>query len=219
MALGVVALAACERGSDALPADDTRTAMAGTAAVEPAAVPASVPAARAAPVRVDSIHPPEEQLRRFREGLPVTATLTGGSESVEALAGRFLAAVASGDTAELGRMALSRAEFAHLYYPSSPFSRPPMRQDPALTWFLVQQNSAKGLTRVLRRFGPDGSPPAALERVLCERSPASEGENRLRTECALVVRWPDGRAEAVRWFGSILEREGVFKLVSYANDL
>ena len=193
--------------------------MVGTAAVEPAAVPVHAPGPPTAPARVDSIHPPEEQLRRFREGLPVARTLTGGSESVEALAGRFLAAVARRDTAELGRMALSRAEFAYVYYPASPFSRPPMRQDPELTWFLIQQNSAKGLTRVLRRFGPDGSPPAALERVWCAEGPEAQGENRLRTRCALVVRWPDGRAEAVRWFGSILERNGAFKLVSYANDL
>jgi hypothetical protein len=56
---------------------------------------------------VGSAFAPEEQLRRFTEGVEVPTELAGGSTST------------------------------------------PMRQDPALVWFQIQQNSEKGIVRAL----------------------------------------------------------------------
>ncbi len=197
LALAAPALAGCE------PAPDAQ-------AIEPGPTPAAT--------HVDSIFPPEEQMRRFREGLTPVDSLAGGSPDLESLGSRFATAVLAADTAELGRMVLSRSEFAYLYFPTSPFSRPPMRQDPAVTWFLIQQNSVKGITRVLRRFG--GEADAFTYRgIECPEPADVQGDNRIRSGCVLRVRWPDGTEERVGWFGSIIERDGRFKLMSYSNDL
>lgn len=50
------------------------------------------------------------------------------------------------------------------------------------------------------------------------KSPA-EGENRLWSECRVRRVSPAGDTVHQRIFGSILEREGGFKFVSYRNDL
>ena len=74
---------------------------------------------------MDSLLPPEEALRRFREGLPVVAGLAGGAPSRDSLVRLFVGAVGRRDAALVNRLIVSRAEFAHLYYPSSPLREPP----------------------------------------------------------------------------------------------
>lgn len=220
----VVALGplACERTSAA--PGEARAAVAApgpdvdTAAGDAGDRAAARAPARRVPTHIDSIFTPEEQLRRFREGLPAADALSGASGDLQGLGERFAAAVLAADTADLRRMEVSRAEFAYLYFPFSRFARPPMRQDPALTWFLIRQNGEKGITRVLRRFG--GRPDAFEYRGLeCPEPPEIEGANRLHRGCRLRIRWPDGAEESVVWFGSVLERDARFKLVSFANDL
>jgi hypothetical protein len=124
---------------------------------------------------------------------------------------RFVRAVEKQDTAELRALLLSRAEFAYLYFPTSRFSRPPLRTDPALLWFQMQVNGEKGIVRLLRR---KGGTDAGFRGHECEDTPVVEGENRLWEKC--TVRVADG---ADRWFGSVIERGGRYKIVSYANGL
>jgi hypothetical protein len=171
----------------------------------------------AAPSHSDSIFPMDEHIRRFRAGLrDQPATLVGGAASRAELVERFVRAVESHDTASLRTMVLSRAEFAYLYYPTSRSSRPPMQQSPALVWFQIQQNSEKGIVRALRRHG--GRPLGYVTHE-CEPQPTREGENVLWEVCSLERVLPSGDRSSGRWFGSIIERNGHFKFISYANDL
>ena len=55
------------------------------------------------------------------------------------------------DTADLRHMTMTRAEFAHLYYPGSVYTRRPTRQEADLVWFLHIQDSEKGVSRALAR--------------------------------------------------------------------
>jgi hypothetical protein len=128
---------------------------------------------------------------------------------------RFVRAVELRDTADVRAMLLSRAEFAYLYYPHSPFTRVPHRQVAGLVWFLTRANSAKGITRVFDRLG---ARPLSLRGHRCDSPPRRQGPNLLWESC--VVRLGDGSqpAREVRLFGSILERDGQLKFVSYAND-
>jgi len=192
------------------------TALLALAACAPDA-PAAPPAAHssAPPAVVDSILPPEEAMRRFRAGLAEVDSLSGGASSRGELVRRFVRAVEKQDTAELRTLLLNRAEFAYLYFPGSRFSRPPLRTDPALLWFQMQMNSEKGIVRLLRR---KGGTDAGLRGHECEDAPVVEGENRLWEKC--TVRVTEGGVErADRWFGSVIERGGRYKLVSYANGL
>jgi hypothetical protein len=163
---------------------------------------------------VDSILPVEEELRRFRDGLgPVPAAFEGGATSRQELVRRFFRALAAADTVALERMRLTRAEFAWLVYPSSPYTHPPYRQSPAFVWMQLDHESGIGLRRLLGR--------AREYRYLshrCAPEPEIEGRNRLWRQCrARAVRAP-GDTVDTRLFGVVVERDGRFKFASYESD-
>lgn len=189
----------------------------GDAEAHAATLPPPAAVAPAAPVPgtyVDSILPPEEEMRRFREGLAEPAALAGGARSRDALVRAFVRAVEGEDTAAVRRMIVSRAEFAYLYYPSTGFVRPPRRMSPALLWFLMTQDSEKGIGRLFERRG--GSTLGYL-RTHCDPAPRVEGRNRLWEHCAVTLR-REGVTKTERLFGTILERDGRFKFLSYKNE-
>jgi hypothetical protein len=164
---------------------------------------------------VDSAIPIEVALERFRRDLPRPAGLTGGSKSREELVRGFVAALEASDTAALRDMVLRKDEFAWLYYPSSPLSRPPYELPPDLLWFQMQGQSERGASLLLSdRAG------AALgyagHHCASERS---EGENRIYGHCVLRRVTAAGDTLGERLFGLVLERDGAFKFVSYANKL
>ena len=164
---------------------------------------------------VDSIFPLDEALRRFRIGIPEVAMLGGTAPSRDALIDQFVSALESRDTAAFRQMVLSRAEFAWLYYPTSTFSREPFYQMPQLTWFLNIQDSEKGLTRVMERFGGAKLKFSAYESPDTART---DGGLSFWDRC-LVDFVHKGTARRLRLFGSIVELGGRYKFYSYANDL
>ena len=169
-------------------------------------------------VHIDSVFPIEEEIRRFRADLPgAPAGLeAGASTSRDALVARFVKAIETLDTAAVREMVMSRAEFAYLYYPFTRFAKPPQELSPALVWFQIRQNSEKGIGRAFRTFGGRGLGFAGYR---CPEPPAIEEVNRLWEGCVLRLRGPDGSESETRLFGTILERDGRFKFLSYANDL
>ena len=186
---------------------------AGSAAAG-AAVGDSV-AAGDAPARDEMDARLDSALRRFQAGLPVPAALEGGEPSRDALVRRFVRAIEAADTADLRRMMMTRAEFAHLYYPGSAYTRRPSRQEADLVWFLHIQNSEKGVSRALARYGTE---PLGFLDYACDPTPVREGANTLWHGCAMRLA-PRGDTLRLRLFGPILERDGRFKVYSFANDL
>jgi hypothetical protein len=163
---------------------------------------------------VDSSMTLDEALRRFRVGLAPVEHLSGGAETREALVRRFVRALEHRDTAAVRAMALSRSEFAYLYYPHSPFTREPHKQMVGLVWFFTQRNSSKGITRAFDRLGGQ---ELAYRGHRCDARPRRQGSNLVWQDC--VVRLADGdQTDELRLFGSIVERDGRLKFVSYAND-
>lgn len=144
---------------------------------------------------------------------PATA-LQGGERSIEALVERWVGAVASHDTATVRRLLLNRSEFAYLYYSTSPFSRRPYYQPPELVWFQFQTNGEKGIVRVLQRLG--GTDLRYLG-VNCPGRPLVQGANRVWAHC-VVRRIMQRDTLTQELFGGIIERDGQFKFISYANQ-
>jgi hypothetical protein len=199
------------------------TVSAGCREREAQATPAtqSAPATQSTPPAppgyvVDSALSPDESLRRFRAGLPDVRHLDAGApRSRDSLMARFGRALSRRDSAVLGALRLSRGEFAALYYPESQYTRPPHLMPPDVLWLLMQSRSERGERRLLDRLG--GS--FHLVGLDCERDPRREGANVFYERC--LVSYRRAGADSVqqrRLFGSILEREGRFKFVSYAND-
>lgn len=198
-AAALLLAAACSSGDAAQSAD--------TAATDPGAAIAAPRDAMDA--RLDSA------LARFQAGLAIPTALEGGEASRDALVRRFVRAVETADTADLRRMMMTRAEFAHLYYPGSVYTRRPTRQEADLVWFLHLQDSEKGVSRALARYG---TAPLGFQGYECAPAPVREGGNTLWHGCTVRIA-PRGDTLRLRLFGPILERDGRFKLYSFANDL
>lgn len=165
---------------------------------------------------VDSIFPIQEELRRFRDALGGEAPtgLSGGASSRDALVDRFVTALEAADTATFQDLLLTRAEFAWLYYPHTRFTAPPYELAPGLLWFQMENGTSRGFHRMMLRMG---GRPAHVAGYACPQEPLVEGPNRVWEECVLHLAPPGGEARDFRLFGSILERDGIFKFVSYTN--
>lgn len=192
------ALIACDR--DAAPRAETAPAGAPT--------PAGT---------VDSALPLETLLARFRATLPDTPTvLAGGAASPDALSRALLEALGRRDTARVRSLVVSRAEFAWLYYPHSPNTRPPYVLEPELVWMTLAAASEKGAGRLLGRFG---GTPLRLERVTCPDTGVAEGPNQVYRGCRVRFAPAEGGVREMQLFGALLRRDGRYKFLSYANDL
>ncbi len=112
-------------------------------------------------------------------------------------------------------MLLTPREFIDLVYPESQYTRPPYRQSPALVWQQIQNGSSAGLSRLLERMG---GAPIRGERQQCEKTPQEFGKNTIYSHCTVAVSQPDGTVKQMQLFGPIIERDGRFKFVSYANQ-
>lgn len=165
---------------------------------------------------VDSTFPIEEEIRRFVatvDSLP--SRLREGAASREALVHRFVQAVETLDTLELVRLLLQRDEFIALYYPHTRFTSPPYELAPGLLWFQMQNVSSRGIGRLLAR---DGGRPLGVLGVECGPEPVVEERNRLWPACQVLVRDPAGVARRRTLFGTMLERDGVWKFLGYNNE-
>lgn len=169
-------------------------------------------------VHVDSIAPREVELARFREGLTESpgGMLAGDAESRDALVRRYVRALERADTAGLEALAITRDEFAFLYYPTNPEAHPPYDLAPGLMWFMLEQNSRKGLLHALEERG---GRPLGYVGYRCDATPSQQGANTVWGPCVLRRRQPGGDVIEERLFALILERDGRFKFVSYANKL
>jgi len=167
---------------------------------------------------IDSLLPPEEEARRFRVAFPgdSATSLRGGEASREALARRFLRALAAADSNDLRKMAVTPREFADIYYPGSPYAAGPYHQPVGFAWQMIQNPSDAGFVKLLRRTGGHS---LAFAWQRCEPTVLHEGAVDRYTGC--LVRIVDERGDSVtkRLFGSIVSYRGAFKFLSYTNDM
>ena len=165
---------------------------------------------------VDSALPREATLARFRQGLDSVAGLSGGAASQAALARAWAAALEHRDTLTLRRLVLDRAEFAWLFYPTSPQGLPPYALSPELLWEMLGRQTERGIDHELRVFG---GAPLGFQRIACGDTPSVEGENRVWGPCVISYVRSAGDTVSARLTGPVIERNGRFKFVSYTNSL
>jgi hypothetical protein len=181
------------------------------------AKPSSDTVARPPGYVVDSALPIDTLLARFRATVTDSpSNFVGGEASAERLAREFLRAISSNDTATVRRLVVNRAEFAWLYYPHTKFTKPPYELGPDLLWLQMNEASEKGIVRVLRRYGGSSM---RFEALNCPDSVSVEGPNRITIGCRLRFAASDSAARTLQLFGSLMERDGRWKFVSYANEL
>ena len=194
-------IAACRR-------TESRPTSSSTAGTTPQIAP---PAAY-----VDRVVPRDDALRRFRADLHERPdTLRGSYPSRDALVRELVRVLEQNDTLSLERLVITRAEFAYLYYPTTPLSRPPYELAPGLMWFQLQESNRKGALALLRERG---GTPLGYVRHECSRSERQDA-NTIWSECEIVRLLPGHTARRERLFGSIVERDGHFKFIALSNGL
>ena len=203
LTIGALALAACRDRDVEVAADESQSV--------------HVREVIAAGGVVDSVLPIDEHLRRFRANLSERPdTLRHASSAIEALVHRWAAAVSQRDTVSLRRMSLDAAEFAWLYYPGSQLSKPPFESPPLLLWDRLQSSSESGARQVLTRFGGRRFDVLA---VTCPPPNDTTSHSRVYSSCRVRVRLNTRTPIEDRLFGSIIEHDGRFKFLGYANRL
>jgi hypothetical protein len=163
---------------------------------------------------VDSMLPLDEELRRFRAAIGGSrvSALRGGSESREALVRRAVAALSSADTADLRAMTLDAHEFVDLVFPTSPFARQPYRQPVGFAWQQIRGSSTVGMRRLVRTMS--GQTWRYVDHRCAPRA-EHQGANTIWSSCMVRLLAPSGDTIPAQLFGSIIERDGRFKLVSF----
>lgn len=163
---------------------------------------------------VDSVIPREEALRRFREGVPEVRELSGGLPSREALAKAVAGALAAHDTLRLRDLALTKEEYAWLYYPTAAQGLPPYDLAPALYWFTLGGRNASALHTLLDEGAVSGSRYLKHD---CGTASVHEGENTLWGPCTIWSVAPRGDTLSSRALSLVIERGGKWKVVSYSG--
>jgi hypothetical protein len=135
--------------------------------------------------------------------------------SEHALADRVLGALAARDIAALQALSLSEREFREAVWPELPSSRPEMNVPVEYAWRTLAQNSAGHLYETIRAHG---GRRYDLVRVQFDRETSRYGSFTVLRGSRLIVRDERGTQLHLRLFGSILERDGRFKLFSYVAD-
>ncbi|MEX1998136.1 MAG: hypothetical protein WD934_00500, partial [Gemmatimonadales bacterium] len=164
---------------------------------------------------VDSVVAWDSALAAFRSTGDSVTVLTGATSRGE-LVSALAEAIATHDTAQLRSLVLSRAEFAWLYYPTAREAHPPYELPPDLMWFRLSSQSEQGISKALRLLG--GRPVGVIDHACEPTLERVEGRNRLRGGC-IVRRTAGGDTLHESLFGLIIERDGRYKFVSYANRL
>lgn len=176
----------------------------------------AAPRADAGVTHVDSALSRDEELRRFREGVVDPGGLRGGAPSRDALVQQYVHALERADTAALAALVIDRAEFAYVYYPTTPQGLPPYNLSPGLMWFMMQENSRRGMVHALEERG--GRSLGYLG-YSCDATPSHEGDNTVVGPCLVQHRQAGGDVVQERLFGLIIGRGDRFKLVSLATKL
>lgn len=154
----------------------------------------------------------ESELSTFRSGMTEPAFLAG-PPSRDSLVRLFERALAKRDAKALDRLQITREEFAYLYYPESKMSRPPYELGPDVMWLQIESQRGQGLRRLVAKYG---NPGFRVRKLYC--APPEHGHTIVIYQCTVSTSGAGG-SNAMQLFGSIVERDGRFKFVGYANRL
>ena len=142
------------------------------------------------------------------------APLADGAPSAETLATEVLEALARRDRPALDSLALSEREFRDYVWPQLPAARPERNLPFSYVWGDLHQKSDIKLGETLQRYGGQS---LTLVAVTFVGATDYEG-HRVHRETTVKVRDSAGQVSDVRVCGSMLEKDGEWKVFSYVVD-
>jgi hypothetical protein len=142
-------------------------------------------------------------------------TLHGAEASTTSVAVKVVSAFNSHDVAALEAVALTEGEFREVVWPRLPAARPERN----LSWDYVWNDlSSKSRLHLRARMEAWQSLRYEVEGVRFEGESTDYGSYRVHRDARVQLRTPDGRQMSARLFGSMIERDGRFKVFSYIVD-
>jgi hypothetical protein len=133
----------------------------------------------------------------------------------EGAAGAVLDRLAARDRGTLLSLAVDEDEFRELVWPELPSARPEVNLPVEYAWGRLSQNSRLHLARTLAAHG---GRRYTLVAVRFGDQPQQYASFTVHPEAELDVRDVTGAVMTLRLFGSLLERDGHWKVFSYVVD-
>jgi len=141
--------------------------------------------------------------------------LSSTFRSPEAAADAFLDALAVNDRGRIEPLALDEDEFRDVVWPELPSSRPERNVPFEYGWGDLHKKSRNSLSFTLAKYGGH---EFELEEVLFKGETTDYATFSVHRETWLVVRNEEGRRGRLQLFGSMIERDGRYKLFSFVTD-
>ena len=141
--------------------------------------------------------------------------LPDAQPSADTLAAEVLAALERRDVVRLQQLALNEDEFRDVVWPELPAARPERNLTADYVWRDLRSKSRVGLQALIAEYGGQ---PLQLVRVEYRGETTQYRTFLVRRDAIVVARDDDGREQRLRLFGSVLQREGGFKIFSYNVD-
>jgi hypothetical protein len=141
--------------------------------------------------------------------------LANTRESARAVAEGVLDALARRDRAALDRAAITEPEFRDHVWPSLPAARPERNLPMSYVWGELHQKSAASLSQILASHGGRRYELVDIQ-FGGEATPYAEYV--VHRGAVLSVRAAGGQPEEIRVCGSLIEKDGRWKVFSYVVD-
>lgn len=146
---------------------------------------------------------------------PASRPLAHSYDSADALAGAVLSAIESRDIDALNRLALNEQEFREHVWPELPAARPERNLPLSYVWGDLHQKSNASLGAALAKHG---GKKYALRSIRFTGETTSYQSYRVHRDSELTVTDNEGRDQPVRLFGSVIEKDGRFKVFSFVVE-
>jgi len=145
---------------------------------------------------------------------PGPRTLANAQVSAEALSRNFLKALASKDMESIKALRLTKDEFCQYVFPELPSSKMPN----VTCDFVWQQATLKSLSGLSEMYPEHQGKKYQFVALRFEKGTDSYPTYKVHKETHLMVKDETGKQQELRLFGSILEMDGRYKLISFVID-
>lgn len=143
------------------------------------------------------------------------ARLANLPDSPEALARAVLSALERRDVDALNELAIDEAEFREHVWPELPAARPERNLPFSYVWGDLHQKSLARLGQTVAMHGGKAYKLVSI-RFVGETTPYKS--YRVHRDSEITLTDAEGGTENIRLFGSVLEKDGRFKVFSYVTD-
>jgi hypothetical protein len=140
--------------------------------------------------------------------------LEAAASSPEELVRGFLAALSHDDLDQVRRLAVTEEEFATYIWPELPAAAPDRNLTVQFVWNNMNVRSQSNLRHLMDALGGQR---LELEELRFTGKTTEYATYRIHRNSELVVRDRTGKISIGRLFGSVLELDGQFKILSFNN--